>query len=151
MKIKSKYFVFISLVLVLVLAGCTMPSIVMESEQGEDQNQEQAKQELKPEKLPDPTAAPRPETSKPLDPSTGSVGDLVWQDTNGNGQQDEGEPGIPEVTVMLYDAGQELVAATSTDAQGFYLFEEVYPGEYTLEFLLENTLFTVQDLSLIHI
>lgn len=145
MKIISKYLVFINLVLVLVFAGCTMPFIVIESGKGEDLVLEQAKQELKPEKLPDPTATPEPETSKPLAPLTGSIGDLVWQDLNGNGRQDQGEPGIPGVTVSLYDAEQKMVAATTTDAVGAYQFEEVYPGDYSLEFSLENTLLTVQD------
>ncbi len=32
---------------------------------------------------------------------TGSVGDRVWNDTNGNGVQDAGETGINGVTVQL--------------------------------------------------
>ncbi|MCB9296615.1 MAG: hypothetical protein H6559_26400 [Lewinellaceae bacterium] len=30
------------------------------------------------------------------------IGDFVWQDTDGDGIQDAGEPGIPGVTVNLY-------------------------------------------------
>ena len=108
MKIISKYLVFINLVLVLVFAGCTMPFIVIESGKGEDLVLEQAKQELKPEKLPDPTATPEPETSKPLAPLTGSIGDLVWQDLNGNGRQDQGEPGWAATSGQVSVSGSAL-------------------------------------------
>ena len=59
------------------------------------------------------------------------VGDLVWLDENGNGLIDEGEPGIPGVTVRLMQDG-ETAYETVTDAYGYYLFADVYPGEYTL-------------------
>ncbi len=36
-------------------------------------------------------------------PLLGSIGDFVWQDTNGDGVQDAGEPGIANVTVTLTD------------------------------------------------
>ncbi len=32
------------------------------------------------------------------------IGDRIWEDTNGNGLQDAGEPGIPDATVNLYAA-----------------------------------------------
>ena len=32
-----------------------------------------------------------------------SIGDLVWNDTDGDGTPDPGEPGIGDVTVELYD------------------------------------------------
>lgn len=60
------------------------------------------------------------------------VGDLAWLDENGNGLVDEGEPGIPGVTVQLLQDG-EAVYETVTDAYGYYLFTDVYPGAYTLE------------------
>lgn len=59
------------------------------------------------------------------------VGDLAWLDENGNGLVDEGEPGIPGVTVQLLQDG-EAVYETVTDAYGYYLFTDVYPGAYTL-------------------
>lgn len=34
--------------------------------------------------------------------SSVKLGDLVWEDTNGNGQQDAGEPGIEGATVRIY-------------------------------------------------
>ncbi len=59
------------------------------------------------------------------------VGDLAWLDENGNGLVDEGEPGIPGITVQLLQDG-EAVYETVTDAYGYYLFTDVYPGAYTL-------------------
>lgn len=59
------------------------------------------------------------------------VGDMAWLDENGNGLVDEGEPGIPGVTVQLLQDG-EAVYETVTDAYGYYLFTDVYPGAYTL-------------------
>ncbi|WP_125777655.1 SdrD B-like domain-containing protein [Antribacter gilvus] len=64
----------------------------------------------------------------------GSIGDLVWRDQDGDGLQDEGEPGLPGVTVVLYDAAGAEVARTTTDADGGYLFEDLPVGDYAVEF-----------------
>ena len=45
-----------------------------------------------------PTATP---TSTPASTTPGSVGNQVWEDTNGNGIQDFGEPYVQGVTVEL--------------------------------------------------
>ncbi|QQZ28160.1 IPTL-CTERM sorting domain-containing protein [Thiothrix subterranea] len=64
-----------------------------------------------------------------------SVGDRVWEDRNGNGIQDDGEPGIAGVTARLLDStGTAVVKTTTTDASGLYLFSNVTPGNYLLEF-----------------
>lgn len=62
----------------------------------------------------------------------GKVGDIAWLDTDENGMVDEGEPRIPGVEVRLL-AGGETVYSAVTDEQGYYLINDVYPGEYTLE------------------
>jgi len=49
------------------------------------------------------------------------VGNLVWEDDNGNGLQDPGEKGISGVAVELYCDG-ELVDTAQTDENGYYLF-----------------------------
>ncbi len=68
--------------------------------------------------------------------STGAVGDRVWNDANGDGVQDVGEPGLPGVTVQLYDAsGVTLLASTVTTATGGYLFEGLADGTYIVRVL----------------
>ncbi len=59
----------------------------------------------------------------------GALGNRVWWDVNGNGQQDNGEPGIPDVTVVLSGAAS---ATTTTDASGLYAFTNLAAGTYNL-------------------
>jgi hypothetical protein len=67
-----------------------------------------------------------------------TVGDFVWVDTNHDGVQGAGEPGIPGVRLTLTDAaGQPVtdlaghrVGPTTTDASGHYLFADLPPGQY---------------------
>lgn len=66
-------------------------------------------------------------------PLTGCIGNFVWNDLNGNGRQDAGEPGIAGVTVTLLDVNGDVVDTTVTDANGFYLFEDLTLGEYSVE------------------
>ena len=62
-----------------------------------------------------------------------SVGDFVWVDTNGNGVQDEGEPGIPGVTLTIErsdgkpvkDVFGETVTETKTGDDGKYSFKDL--------------------------
>ena len=69
----------------------------------------------------------------------GKVGDFVWDDKNGNGIQDAGEPGIPNVAVQLVNCNPLsgiLPQNTTTDATGKYLFNMVIPGQYYVKFIL---------------
>ncbi len=66
-------------------------------------------------------------------PKPKKVGDKVWEDSNANGIQDAGEPGVENVTVQLYTAGGMLVSTTTTDYDGRYTFE-VDPGSYYVQF-----------------
>ncbi|HEX5341736.1 MAG TPA: SdrD B-like domain-containing protein [Duganella sp.] len=59
------------------------------------------------------------------------LGDVVWEDTNGNGVQDGGEAGLAGVTVVLKDSDGHVVATTTTDASGKYHFD-VNAGSYTV-------------------
>ena len=71
----------------------------------------------------------------------GSLGDYVWKDTNQNGLQDAGEPGVKGVTVELYQTdanGTPQGAAfktTTTDEQGFYQFRGLSTGDYKVKFV----------------
>lgn len=80
------------------------------------------------------------------------LGNLVWHDKNNNGVVDSDEPGLPNVTVQLFresmtpgntaalttgetinnvDAtGDTPVATTTTDANGYYRFDNLSPGRY---------------------
>jgi uncharacterized surface anchored protein len=60
-----------------------------------------------------------------------TVGNRVWEDSNGNGVQDSGEPGVDGATVSLKDAGGNLVSSVVTHDGGQYSFT-VDPGTYTV-------------------
>ena len=61
-----------------------------------------------------------------------TIGDRVWNDADGNGA-DNGEPGVPGVTVILKDTNGVEVARTTTDANGNYRFTGLVPGTYTVD------------------
>ena len=72
-------------------------------------------------------------------------------DTDRDGIEDVGEPGIPNVTVALYrdtdgsgtlTAGDTLVGTTTTDADGGYLFKNVIPGTYFVDVTDTNNVLT---------
>jgi hypothetical protein len=65
--------------------------------------------------------------------NTGSVGDRVWLDSNGNGNQDAGEAGINGVTVQLLNSGGTVVATTTTAGDGNYTFANLVPGTYSVK------------------
>jgi uncharacterized repeat protein (TIGR01451 family) len=71
-------------------------------------------------------------------PGTGSLGDTVYNDTNGNGVQDAGEPGISGIRVNLIGAGpdglfgtpDDIIGSTNTGANGIYSFPALTGGNY---------------------
>ena len=64
-----------------------------------------------------------------------SIGDFVWNDLNANGIQDPNEPGISGAEVKLQDPGGNVLATTTTDANGFYEFTNLTPGDYKVMFV----------------
>ncbi|WP_172802261.1 SdrD B-like domain-containing protein [Agrococcus jejuensis] len=64
----------------------------------------------------------------------GSIGDRVWRDLDGDGIQDDGEPGVAGVTVTLLDASGAVLDSTTTDDDGAYLFEGLLLGDYSVTF-----------------
>ncbi len=97
-----------------------------------------------------------PENSVNLDFDSGiycavvSLGDFVWLDINNDGIQDEGEPGLPDLTVTLFDSEDNFVLTTTTSVTGTYAFTDLLPGSYSVEFdapvgSYEPTLSNVND------
>jgi uncharacterized repeat protein (TIGR01451 family) len=94
------------------------------------------------------SASPEDTDSKPGNDSTtedddatatftvsSTIGDFVWRDLDLNGIQNVGEPGIAGFIVDLMDEPSLVVlASTTTNASGYYLFTDVNPGTYTLRF-----------------
>jgi hypothetical protein len=68
-----------------------------------------------------------------------SIGERIWYDNNYNGIQDAGEPGVAGVAIELRNSSMGLVATTSTDANGNYLFTNLVPGNYVVD-VTESTL-----------
>ncbi len=63
-----------------------------------------------------------------------AIGDYTWIDANKNGIQDEGETPIAGVVVTLFDASGTEVARTTTDVKGYYHFDDLPAGDYSLQF-----------------
>ncbi len=101
---------------------------------------------LSPSKLTSSVQVPKPRSpirQKPRatsrHPATGSVtdpllistiGNFVFDDTNGDGIQDGGEPGVAGVAMSLSDSAGNPIATTTTDGSGVYSFTGLPPGDY---------------------
>ncbi len=95
---------------------------------------------------------PNPQTVTDNDPANylgvlpASIGDRVWTDTNRNGIQDNGEPGVDGVTVQLLNAQGTVVTSKTTAGGGLYLFDKLVPGTYSIRFVLPTgKVFTLAD------
>lgn len=65
----------------------------------------------------------------------GSIGDRFWEDLNGNGTQDDNEPGVSGAAVELRRCSDySLFASTTTGASGYYLFPNLPAGDYYVVF-----------------
>jgi|GEM_PF-6452990 len=70
-------------------------------------------------------------TVAPCAVAPGSIGGVVFDDANGNGVQDPGEPGIGGVVVTVTDSNGNTFT-TVTNADGSYSFPGLDPGTYTV-------------------
>jgi protocatechuate 3,4-dioxygenase beta subunit len=76
-----------------------------------------------------------------------SLGDLIWNDLNGNGLRTANEPGIANVEVQLRGAGvdnvfntaDDFTRNTTTNANGIYTFTDLPAGQYQVR-VNRNTL-----------
>jgi hypothetical protein len=66
--------------------------------------------------------------------AAGIVGSCVWEDTNGNGIFEPGEPPVAGVPVSIYTESGVFVRETVTDASGNYQFDDILQGFYFLQF-----------------
>ncbi|MBC7884077.1 MAG: T9SS type A sorting domain-containing protein, partial [Saprospiraceae bacterium] len=64
-----------------------------------------------------------------------AIGDYVWNDQNGDGLQSVGEAVLPGVQVNLFRGDGSFVSSQFTAANGKYLFDFLYPGNYYLQFI----------------
>ncbi len=86
-------------------------------------------------------------------PAESSLGNYVWEDTNANGLQDDGNTGVPNVTVNLFncDGTSAGKPAVLTDANGFYQFTGLSAGQYYVVFNLSTAapgfVFTTQNVA----
>ncbi len=61
--------------------------------------------------------------------SPGTVESYVWSDLNGNGRQDNNEPGIAGVEVQLKRSGGTVIATTISNENGLATFQNVVPAD----------------------
>ncbi len=60
--------------------------------------------------------------------------DTIFNDLDGDGQPDAGEPGVGGVTIDLLDSNGNVIATTTTDANGDFSFGGLVDGDqYTIE------------------
>ncbi len=64
--------------------------------------------------------------------ATFNISGFKINDTNGNGVWDAGEMGIENWNINLLNNTGAQIANTSTDAQSFYQFMNIFPGDYNV-------------------
>lgn len=68
---------------------------------------------------------------------TYAIGDVVWIDSDSDGVQDAGEEPLPGVRVELV-VNDKVVATTTTDTDGRYVFDGLPAGTYQVRFTLTD-------------
>lgn len=90
---------------------------------------------------------PAADVLSPVGSPSGTIGDRVWLDLNGNGRQESQEPGVRGVTVQVFTAGPDGIFGTvddvagatrSTDDTGRYLFDGLSPGAYIVRVVSDS-------------
>lgn len=57
------------------------------------------------------------------------LGNLVWFDENKNGIQDAGEQPVANLPLQLLDENCDMIASTTTSAEGQYVFSDLQAGK----------------------
>lgn len=68
-----------------------------------------------------------------------TLGDLVWDDLNQDGIQNQGEPGLQGITVRLLNDTGATLNTTTTDVYGYYSFSGYTEGNYSVQFVLKSS------------
>ncbi len=55
---------------------------------------------------------------------------LIWYDNNNNGIQDDGEEGVSDVKITLYNSANEELGTDTTDSSGKYEFCNLSSDDY---------------------
>ena len=62
-----------------------------------------------------------------------TVGDRVWLDSNQDWEQDQGEQGLANIKINLYNAKHKKIKSTKTDKNGNYKFENIEDKRYFIK------------------
>jgi serine-aspartate repeat-containing protein C/D/E len=62
----------------------------------------------------------------------GSISGSKFNDLNGNGVRDTGEPGVSGVTIQVRNSAGQLAGTTQTDAAGNFSIANLSPGTYAI-------------------
>jgi len=80
-----------------------------------------------------------------LVPANCAIGDFVWEDMDGNGVQDDEEPGVDGIEISLYklleNKQRSFIARDITENGGKFLFGQLSSGNYYYVLNLPDTLF----------
>ena len=67
------------------------------------------------------------------------MGNFVWDDLDGDGRQDAGEPGLSGIVVQLWNGAKtQLIDQTTTNASGNYALTAPTPGDYRVRVVLPS-------------
>ncbi|MGQ9518263.1 MAG: SdrD B-like domain-containing protein, partial [Anaerolineae bacterium] len=78
------------------------------------------------------TPLPSPTGTATATPAVGGIRGVVWNDLDGDGERQAGEPGLPGATVILKDMGFQMVDSIITGSSGQYQFTGLAPADYVL-------------------
>ncbi len=58
------------------------------------------------------------------------LGDMIWKDIDQDGIQDDGEEGVADVNITLYNSSNEELGTDTTDSGGKYEFCNLSSDDY---------------------
>ncbi|MFI5458474.1 MAG: SdrD B-like domain-containing protein [Isosphaerales bacterium] len=72
------------------------------------------------------------------DHPTAAIGGVVFNDLNGDGTLESGEPGLKAWTVQLLNSSNAVIATATTNSGGNYSFSSLLPGTYTVQVVSQS-------------